>query len=219
MKTSVLFVLLKRLRKFRLNKLILLITGAILGFSQTAEAQYGAPQSYRYKTLTQIRSDLHQSFINRFKDIPKSSIHEYDTSGIFQTKLVKLPNTPIQTTEQLSRPGKKPLNASKTLRFPHYDKTQQTGMEGVNHAGAAGNFHVKLYPNPTGGMVYFRVDIDKPRDIILYVFNASGGMLHQRKIDTNTLIHLDMSRWAAGSYVFQFAAGKQTVSKKVIYQK
>ncbi len=79
-----------------------------------------------------------------------------------------------------------------------------------------GEMEVKLYPNPTKGLLLVEVTggkSDKEMDLILY---NGGGQTLVNKQATTGLNNLDLSNYPAGWYILQVKAGTEKKEYKII---
>lgn len=84
----------------------------------------------------------------------------------------------------------------------------QTGVEELRHQD------VKVYPNPTTGLVQLRGDLIKDAQISL--FSISGAEVHSVSNNSNSSLNLDLSKLDAGLYLMLINTEDQQLQKRII---
>ena len=79
-----------------------------------------------------------------------------------------------------------------------------------------GGNNVKIYPNPTKGMV--TLQLDKPVKTGLYRLSDLSGKLLSDGTITNSIYTLDLSRYENGVYLLTLILDGQTDTRKIIKQ-
>ena len=79
-----------------------------------------------------------------------------------------------------------------------------------------GGNNVKIYPNPTKGMV--TLQLDKPVKTGLYRLSDLSGKLQSDGTITNSIYTLDLSRYENGVYLLTLILDGQTDTWKIIKQ-
>jgi hypothetical protein len=77
---------------------------------------------------------------------------------------------------------------------------------------------VKLYPNPTTGIVTAEVALDQTSDMNVEVYNTLGQMVQQAHWGnvSNTTRTIDLSGQATGMYFVKLITAQSTITKKVM---
>lgn len=80
------------------------------------------------------------------------------------------------------------------------------------------NEGVKLYPNPTSGIVNAAVSLDEATDVQVEVYNSLGQLVQQAHWnDVSDAIHtINLSAQANGMYFIKLTTDKTTITKKVM---
>ena len=80
------------------------------------------------------------------------------------------------------------------------------------------DFDVKIFPNPTEGIVNLNIDTKNANTFVLKVFNQIGEILITRELkNTNNIKEsLDLSEYSNGIYFVSINSNKGRVVKKVV---
>lgn len=76
---------------------------------------------------------------------------------------------------------------------------------------------VKLYPNPTSGLAYLNVNIEKPADLQVKVLNTLGAEVKAFNFAqiSNETLELDLTGLAKGSYVVSVISGSEIINSRL----
>jgi len=78
---------------------------------------------------------------------------------------------------------------------------------------------VQIYPNPTTGMVYLRIESDSPDELIhIQVFSIVGKRIINKTIPFNADFHLDLSQHNKGVYIIKLLNNNEIHIVKLIKQ-
>lgn len=75
------------------------------------------------------------------------------------------------------------------------------------------NWDVSIYPNPTNGMVYLKLQYTDAADVKL--FNGLGQLIYQYTLVNGQEVHVDLSGYAVGVYYLKATVGKEIVNQKI----
>ncbi|MGP8215012.1 MAG: thiol protease/hemagglutinin PrtT [Bacteroidia bacterium] len=77
---------------------------------------------------------------------------------------------------------------------------------------------IKLYPNPTNGIVNAEVSLEQASDIHVEVYNMLGQLVQQAHWDNvlNSTYTLDLSGQSNGMYFVKIISDKSTITKKIM---
>ena len=73
--------------------------------------------------------------------------------------------------------------------------------------------HVKLYPNPSNGMVYVRTELQQVLEV--QILDLSGRLLSRKSVAANAFA-VDMSGYAAGTYILRLVTDKGMVTSRIV---
>lgn len=80
-----------------------------------------------------------------------------------------------------------------------------------------------FYPNPAKKFIKMGIELDRPIDIHLEIFNVNGMKIHSQEILQNSLqkgynqIVLDNVNIGYGAFIYKLAIGKETITRKVVW--
>jgi len=103
----------------------------------------------------------------------------------------------------------------------YHEGTQLKGMTSVfPSANSFSEIAVTVYPNPTSsGMLNIRVQDGQDLKIeSLALFNLQGKMVHQREIVENVISQVDVSQFAAGTYILIINTNQGIRRERVIVE-
>lgn len=86
----------------------------------------------------------------------------------------------------------------------------QLTFDPLNSLNDMNPFHIKIFPNPISD--YVRITADYFNE--LYIYNGSGKLLNQYKINDD--VHIDTKSWLKGNYLFVLKNGEKSVVKKIV---
>jgi Ig-like domain CHU_C associated/Secretion system C-terminal sorting domain len=78
---------------------------------------------------------------------------------------------------------------------------------------------VNVFPNPTTGLLNWKLQSKELTDVSLYLFNAIGKEQMTQTIPTISQTHegtIDMSRFYSGFYLLKFKMGEKVITRKVV---
>jgi hypothetical protein len=78
---------------------------------------------------------------------------------------------------------------------------------------------VNVSPNPTSGLLNWKLQSKEATEVNLYLFNTIGKEQMTQNISTLSQTHegtIDMSRFNSGAYILKFKVGERIITKKVI---
>ena len=73
--------------------------------------------------------------------------------------------------------------------------------------------HLKLYPNPSNGMVYVRTELQQVLEV--QILDLSGRLLSRKSVSANAFA-IDMSGYAAGTYILRLVTDKGMVTSRIV---
>jgi hypothetical protein len=80
----------------------------------------------------------------------------------------------------------------------------------------AGKFELKMYPNPTKGMVTVETSVLQTTEIEVAVMNIAGAEVFRKKYQSTDPIQFDLSNHVSGLYMVLINVGGQRLVKKLI---
>jgi hypothetical protein len=77
-----------------------------------------------------------------------------------------------------------------------------------------------LFPNPTDDVLSVRLETRSDKAVRLFLYDMNGKPLAARKWDRGTTgdLQLDLSRYAAGTYLVRIISGVSMVEKRIVKQ-
>ncbi len=90
-----------------------------------------------------------------------------------------------------------------------------------NVAKAEVNFDVMNFPNPANGASTIVVGLKEASNFEVAIYNSVGQLMDTYKVNGHigsNEIHVDLSNFASGVYVYNVKIGKQSVTKKLIVE-
>lgn len=82
---------------------------------------------------------------------------------------------------------------------------------------ALGQNKVSVFPNPTNGMLYLKVE-NSNAEVKVEISSLSGSIIYQSTVDGNSLIDLGRLNLGAGIYLVKTRCNQETAVHKVVYQ-
>lgn len=77
------------------------------------------------------------------------------------------------------------------------------------------NFNLKIYPNPTKGILKIELIGNKEEKVRIIVYNSNGIQILNKRIP-NKGSTLNLSKYAAGMYILKVLAGQNTTEWKIL---
>jgi hypothetical protein len=87
-----------------------------------------------------------------------------------------------------------------------------TGSKDLNTA----TFDVKMFPNPTKGEVYLKINSSEIMDSEVIVRSITGSEVFRKDYKASDLIKIDLSDHVSGVYLITLLTGNKSVVKKLI---
>jgi Ig-like domain CHU_C associated/Secretion system C-terminal sorting domain len=119
-------------------------------------------------------------------------------------------------------------------RIPQIVTVNTSGIVGGNSLGEIGNSNVRLSnenteenlevvvnisPNPTSGLLNWKLQSKELTDVDLYLFNAIGKEQMTQNIPTFAQTHegtIDMSKFNTGAFLLKFKVGERIITRKIV---
>ena len=74
-----------------------------------------------------------------------------------------------------------------------------------------------MVPSPDNQFMYVYMDVDAPNNVSLNIYDLQGKLLQSREnLQPSIAYSFDLSAYPAGMYLFNFEAGNQMLSRKVV---
>jgi hypothetical protein len=105
-----------------------------------------------------------------------------------------------------------------TADFKWFTNPCTTGIHETNELDNS----LLLYPNPTSGNVYMKVNLSKIADMNIEVFNVVGQKAASyvlKNVGANQELRFDLSHLETGIYLMKISSGNTTVTRKILLKK
>ncbi|MEL7120209.1 MAG: hypothetical protein AAFO07_12230 [Bacteroidota bacterium] len=100
-----------------------------------------------------------------------------------------------------------------------FETFRENSVEVVEDTIYAENFGIKVFPNPTDGVLRFELELTGPLqegNTQLFFFNAFGQIIHQQEL-TDFQFSIDTQEWIKGLHYYEIVEnGKRLASGKVV---
>ncbi len=77
--------------------------------------------------------------------------------------------------------------------------------------------NIKIWPNP--GKHYFNIDLGKPSDAEIKVYNLSGRLVHHSRTNNEQIKRITTEEMTSGSYIIRISNNNEIYNRKLIIQK
>jgi hypothetical protein len=87
------------------------------------------------------------------------------------------------------------------------------------NTGEYADLVVNVSPNPTTGLLNWRLQSKEATDVNLLLMNTLGKEQLTQNFSSSSQIHegtIDMSRFNSGAYILKFKVGEKVIAKKII---
>jgi serine protease AprX len=109
-------------------------------------------------------------------------------------------------------------NTKKTvINTPSVANARVASEENKENSGV----FINVYPNPTTGIVEWKLLTDEPTGMTLVMYDSMGKEQLAESSSTQTQVHegiINLQKYNTGIYFLKFIVGEKTVSKKIIKQ-
>jgi len=80
---------------------------------------------------------------------------------------------------------------------------------------------LRVYPNPTEGLIIFDIELSEAGDIEIQIYNVLGELLYNKVLQKikKTMHEADMGRLANGVYFVKMITSEGSINKKIILYK